>query len=138
MNRELFRTYISHQFILSCHSFCHVSSLEPHRASDGQYQNHYCSSVPPDSSFLMTSQIVNGRHMWWKVSEKALHQLRITQNYLIMMQKKIQICLHINSVLFIKHQITTNVISRILNNTVQFKPTGVQFVVIIIQSNAIY
>ena len=33
----------------------------------------------------------------------------------------------------IYRQITTNVISRHLNNIVQFKPIGVQFIVIIIQ-----
>ena len=37
-----------------------------------------------------------------------------------------------NSVLFIKRQITTIVISRHLNNTVQVKPIGIQFIVIII------
>ena len=38
-----------------------------------------------------------------------------------------------NSVLFIQRQITTNVISSYLNNIVQFKPIGIQFIVIIIQ-----
>ena len=37
-----------------------------------------------------------------------------------------------NSVLFIQRQITTIVISRHLNNMVQFKPIGIQFIVIII------
>ena len=42
--------------------------------------------------------------------------------------------LHIqfNSVLFIKRQITINAISWHFNNAVQFKPTGVRFIVIII------
>jgi len=37
-----------------------------------------------------------------------------------------------NSVLFILRQITTIVISRHLNNMVQFKPIGIQFIIIII------
>ena len=42
-----------------------------------------------------------------------------------------------NSVLFIYRQITTNVISRHLNDAVQVKLIGIQFIVIIIQSNPI-
>ena len=42
-----------------------------------------------------------------------------------------------SSVLFIQRQITTNVISRHFDDTVQFKPIRVQFIIIIIQSNPI-
>ena len=44
-----------------------------------------------------------------------------------------RVSIQFNSVLFIYRQITTHVISRHLNNIVQFKPIGVHFIVIIIQ-----
>ena len=47
-------------------------------------------------------------------------------------RRTFQFSIQFNSALFIKRQITTIVISRHLNNMVQFKPIGIQFIIIII------